>query len=81
MDTLRLYDIEQQQLDDLRWAASSHEMRQYAGQLVAVHKKRVVGVGADRKALVTQAAEKAQCPCQDLVVVVVPGADFSEVPH
>ena len=81
MDTLQLNEIEQQQRDDLRWATQAPDVQQYAGQFVAVYKKRVVGVGANRELLVAQAAEKAQCPWQDVVVVVVPSADFSEVPR
>ncbi len=80
MEPLRLNQVEQQLADDLQWALRSPEVRQYAGQLVAVHKKRVVGVGTNRDALVTQAAEKAQCPGHDLVVMVVPPADLTEIP-
>jgi len=66
--------------DDLHWALRAPEVRQHGGMLVAVHEKRVVGVGTDRHALVTQAAERAHCAWQDLVVVVVPAPDLAELP-
>jgi hypothetical protein len=81
MESLQLNENEQQMFDDLRWAMRSPEVQQHAGMLVAVFKKRVVGVGANRDALVAQAAETAQCRCQDIVVLTVPGTDFAETPR
>lgn len=81
MKPLQLNENEQQLSDDLRWALRAPEVRQHPGKLVAVYKKRVVGVGADRDALVAQAAETAQCRCQDIVVLTVPGTAITETPH
>ena len=57
MELLQLNDIEQRMADDLRWALRAPEVRQHPGKFVAIHQKRVVGVGSDRTALVAQAAE------------------------
>ena len=50
-------------------------------EVVVVHRKRVVAVGADREALVRQAAAQEQCPPEDLVVVAVPSGGLWEIPH
>jgi hypothetical protein len=81
MEPQQLNEKEKQLSDDLRWALRAPEVGQYAGKFVAVYKRRVVGVGADRGALVAEAAETAQCRGQDLVVVIVPEADLAETPH
>ena len=57
MELLQLNEIEQQLADDLCWALRAPEVRQHPGKFVAIHKRRVVGVGSDRTALVAQAAE------------------------
>ena len=74
-------DLEQQMSDDVQWALSAAEVQQHHGQLVAVYKKRVVGVGTDRMALVQQAAKQEQCHWGDIAVVVVPSGDITEIPH
>jgi hypothetical protein len=81
MENLQLNPTEQQIADDLHWGLRAPEVRQHAGKFVIVHRKRVVGVGTERDALVAQAAEKTQCPPQDLVVIVVPAADLAELPN
>jgi Family of unknown function (DUF5678) len=81
MESLQLNELEQQMADDLHWASRAAEVRQHAGKLVAIHKKRVVGVGSDRDALVAQAAEKAKCGWHEIVVFVVPGTGLSETPR
>jgi hypothetical protein len=81
LETVHLNDNEQQAADDLRWALGAPEVRQHAGKLVAVHKRCVVGIGTDRDELVAAASAKARCPWQDVVVVVVPAADLSELPR
>lgn len=81
MEPLQLNEIERQMSDDLHWALRAPEVQQHPGKLVAVHKKRVVGVDTDRQALVTQASERVKCAWQDLVVLVVPAADLSELPR
>ena len=81
MESLRLNDLERQMADDLRWAAQAAEVRRYAGMLVAVHKKRVVGLGSDRDALIAQAAEQENCAWHEIVVFVTPSAALSEIPR
>jgi hypothetical protein len=81
MEFLQLNQLEQQMMDDLRWAARAAEVRQHAGKMVAVHKKRVVGVGTDRDALVAEAADKAKCDSHEIVVYIVAEADLSEIPR
>ncbi len=81
MEPLKLNQLEQQAADDLKWALRAPEVRQHTGKLVAVHQRCVVGVGTDRNSLLAEASEKAQCPWQDLVVVVVPAADLAELPR
>jgi hypothetical protein len=81
VEPLQLNPIERQASEDLHWALRAPEVRQHAGKLVAVHKKHVVGVGTDREALIAAASEQAGCPWQDVVVVVVPPADLTELPH
>ena len=81
MEPLQLNEIERQSADDLKWALQAPEVRQNAGRLVAVHKRRLVAVGMDRDALLAEASEKAQCPWQDIVVVVIPAADLTELPR
>ena len=80
MESIQLNELEKQRVEDLRWALRSDEVRQYAGKLVAVHKKRVLGAGIDREALVAQAIVAASCRAEEVVVVVVPSADFAEIP-
>ena len=80
-EAFQLNEIEQQMSADLERALQAPEVRQHAGKLVAVYQKRVVAVGTERDALVAQAAEKENCPWEDLVVVVVPGPDLTEIPR
>ncbi len=72
--------IEQQQHDDARWAATAPEVQQHVGKFVAVHRKRVVAVGTDHRAVVEQATAQEQCPWWDLFVELVPRPDFWETP-
>ena len=81
MEDFALNEIEQQMSDDLQWALTAPEVQRHHGQFVAVYKKRVVGVGTDRMALVRQAAEREQCHWGDIAVVVVPGREAWDVPH
>jgi hypothetical protein len=71
--------------EDLHWAWTAPEVQQHPRKLVAVYKKRVVGVGLDQQAIVEQAAEKEKCPWWHIVVTVVSpdelfetGPDFVE---
>ena len=81
MELYKLNTKEQQMSDDVSWALSAPEVQQHHGKLVAVHKKRVVGVGTDRMALVQEAARQEQCHWTDIAVVVVPSLDVWEIPH
>lgn len=74
-------NIEQQMTDDLQWAAAAPEVRQHRGKLVAVHKRRVLGVGIHRDDVVEQAASRGGCPEEDIVVLVVPSGKLSETPR
>jgi hypothetical protein len=81
MQFLQLSDIEKQLSDDLQWALRAPEVRQHAGKFVAIYQKCIVGVGTNRDALVAEAAEKAHCPQQHVVVMTVPSEDLSELPR
>lgn len=81
MQSLELNEMEKESSSDLQWALQAPEVRQHGGQFVAVHKKRVVAVGKNRDAVVTEAAQKAQVLPQNVVVLVVPSADLSETPR
>jgi hypothetical protein len=81
MHVLCLNDKEKQMSDDLQWALGAPEVRKYSGKLVAVYQKCVVGVGSNRDSLVAEAAERAKCPWQEVVVCVVPAADLTDVPR
>jgi hypothetical protein len=48
---------------------------------VAVHRRRVVAVGVDRRAVVEQAVAQERCPWWELVVELVPRPDFWETPR
>jgi hypothetical protein len=72
MEPYRLNEIEQQVSEDLQWGLSAAEVQEHHGKFVAVYKKRIVGVGTDRMALVQQAAKQEQCHWGDIAVVVVP---------
>jgi hypothetical protein len=68
----QLSELEQQMSDDLHWAWAAPEVQQHAGRYVAIHKKRVVGVGLDARALAEQAAEKEGCHWGHIVITAVP---------
>jgi hypothetical protein len=72
--------VEQQQQEDALWAASSPEVQRNFGRFVAVHRRRVVAVGIDRRAVVEQAVAQEHCPWWELVVELVPRPDFWDTP-
>jgi hypothetical protein len=81
MEVLKLNEIERRMSDDLHWALTAPEVQRHSGKMVAVYKKRVVGVGTDRMDLVRQGAEHERCHWGDIAVVVVPGReDFGKNP-
>ena len=79
MELYRLNEIEQRMSEDLQWALTAPEVQQHSGKLVAVSKKRVVGVGTDRMALAQQTAQEEQCHWGDIAVVAVPSEDVWQV--
>jgi hypothetical protein len=81
MDEHVLSEREQKGVKDFYWAREAPEVQRHQGKLVVVHDKRVVAVGTDRQALVTQAAARENCEPEDLVVLVVPRVSLAEIPH
>jgi hypothetical protein len=81
MQPLELNELEKRMSDDLQWALTAPEVQQHHGKLVGVYKKRVVGVGTDRMAMVRKAAQQEQCHWGDIAVVVVPGQEVWEDSH
>ena len=75
MELYKLNEKEQQMADDVHWAMSAPEVQQHHGKLVAIYKKRVVGVGTDRMAMVQQVARQEQCHWGDIAIVAVPSLD------
>jgi hypothetical protein len=80
MESMQLSEPEVQRAEDLRWALRAPEVRQHAGKLVAVYKKRVIGVGVDRGTLIEQASSEAHCGLHNVVVIVVPSPDLADTP-
>jgi hypothetical protein len=66
---------EQRKNDDFEWALHDLELRQkYGGKIVAVHRKRVLGVGKTYQAAWAAAQRRRNCPAKkDVAMVVVPG--------
>ncbi|HYV35350.1 MAG TPA: hypothetical protein VE988_06580 [Gemmataceae bacterium] len=81
MELYKLNEIEQQMSDDMKWAFHSAEVQQHQGKLVAVYKKRIVGVGTDQDSLVKEAAKQERCFWGDIVVVAIPSTEILEIPH
>jgi hypothetical protein len=79
MELYKLNEAEGQMSEDLQWALTAPEVQQHHGKLVAVYKRRVVGVGTDRMALALQAAQEEQCHWGDIAVVAVPSEDVWQV--
>ena len=74
MQLRKMTESEQQLCEDLVWAESASEVQQnpdHYGKFVAIHKKRVLGFGSDRQALVREVAEREKVAWQELVVVIV----------
>lgn len=72
--------LQQQMYRDLQWCTHNEQLqRTYAGQLVIVHKKRVLATGHDRAQLLHQAASP-QHPREELVVVEMLADDFELPP-
>ncbi len=67
---------EMQQLEDLRWAADAPEVQQHVGKLVAVRRKRILGIGTDSESLVEQAAAQEGCPWWEVAVIEVPSLEL-----
>lgn len=78
MELYKLNETEQQMSDDLQWALTAGEVQQHHGKLVAVYKRRVVGVGTDRMALAQQVAQEERCHWGDIAIVAVPSQDVCQ---
>jgi hypothetical protein len=61
VELYKLNAVEQQMSDDMEWTMTAPEVQQHHDQLVAVYKKRVVGVGLDSMPMVRQAAAELDC--------------------
>jgi hypothetical protein len=81
MELYRLNELEQQISDDVDWGEASPEVQQHAGKLVAIRKKRILGVGTDWQVLRRQAAEQEGCDEHEVVILIVHPDDLSEIPH
>jgi hypothetical protein len=68
-------------IEDFYWALDAPSVQQHGGKLAVVHNKRVVAVGTNRQELVAQAAVQERCEPEELVVMVVPPANLTEIPH
>lgn len=75
--SVEMTDHERQLIEDQQWAQSDpHVQQQYAGQVVVVYQKRVVGAGRNlREALDdARAREGERCPPREsLAIAVVEG--------
>ncbi len=78
MQEYQLNPLEQQVSEDIDWAGTAPEVQKHLGQLVVIHKKRVIAVGVDRAFLLAQAAAEERCPPDELAVVVVTGEKAHE---
>src|SRR5260370_7396977 len=84
MHLRRMSDLEQRMTDDLDWAEHAPEVQEnpdHYGKFVVVYNKRILAVGKDSQALVTQAAEQVGVPWQHLVVLIVPPPALPKTPH
>lgn len=81
MELYKMNEKEQQRSADFDWAMTAPEVQEHAGKLVAVYRKRVVGVGMDRLALMHEAAAREQCDPWDITVIEALSLDPLEIPH
>lgn len=74
-------DLRQLQSDDLRGARRSRQLQEeYAGQLVVLHKRKVIAHGHDESDLLDQVTSEGY-PRDELVIVEVLPADFELPPE
>jgi len=74
-------DLRQQQYDDLRWARRSRQLQEeYAGQVVVLHKRKVIAHGYDEGILVDQLTSEGY-PRDELVIVEVLSHGFELPPE
>ncbi len=69
---------------DFEWARHAPEVQQnpeHYGKLVVIQGKRILAVGRQCQSLVAQAANSAQVPAEQLVVVLVPRPGLWETPR
>jgi len=84
MEPRAMTKCEERMAEDFTWAEHSPDVQQnpeYFGKLVVVYEKQVLAVGRDRHAIMVQAARRAGVPGEQLVAVLVPRPDLSEIPH
>ena len=79
--TRPMSEIEQRMYEDLAWSRTAPEVQQHAGMLVAIYNKQVLAVGLDQDILLAEAAGRAGCPKEHIVVTVVAPATLDEIPH
>lgn len=74
-------DLRQLQYDDLRWARRSRQLQEeYAGQLVVLHKRKVIAHGHEESDLLDQVTS-AGYPRDELVILEVLPSDFELPPE
>jgi hypothetical protein len=84
MESLKATEWEQCMAADFEWASSAPEVQQnpeHFGKLVAIHNRRILAVGRDRRSLIETAAKEAAVPSHRLVVVLVPRPGLWEIPR
>jgi hypothetical protein len=81
MELYKLNEKEQRMSEDMQWALAAPEVQQHQGKWVAVYRKRIVGIGSDRRSVVNQAAAQEHCHWGDIAVVAVPSTEIWEIPH
>ncbi len=72
---VELDEREKQIREDYQWVLQDGTtQREQAGKVVAVHKRKIWGVGANHAAALAAARERPECPCQqELALVYVEG--------
>ena len=74
-------DLRQQQYDDLRWARRNRQLQEeYAGQVVVLHKRKVIAHGYDEGVLLDQVTSEGY-PRDELVIAEVLPHDLELPPE
>ena len=74
---------EQRKNDDFEWALRDLQVsKKYGGRVVAVHRRRVLGVGKSYQAAWVAAQRRRDCPAKhEVAMVVVPCLVTSSAPR